>query len=223
MSATASTRVRHLPALGRAIAILLSAAATGLLAGGAMRLVHGNRMAPWILGRAAGLCAYLLLVGLVLFGLVLSHPARNRLRRPSTATRIRIHIALALFTFLASALHVFVLATDRWAGVGWTGAFIPLGASYRPAPVALGLIGVWVGLLAGLSAALAGRLPRRLWWPMHKVAAVSLVLIWTHGVLAGSDTVALLVMYVVTGAAVLGVAASRYLARTPVERAELRR
>jgi len=223
MSATASTRLRHLPALGRAIAILLSAAATGLLAGGTMRLVHGNRMAPWILGRAAGLCAYLLLVALVLFGLVLSHPARNRLRRPSTATRIRIHIALALFTFLASALHVIVLATDRWAGVGWTGAFLPLGASYRPAPVALGVIGVWVGLLAGVSAALAGRLPRRLWWPLHKVAAVSLVLIWTHGVLAGSDTVALLVMYVVTGAAVLGVAASRYLARTPVERAELRR
>ena len=223
MSATASTRLRHLPALGRGVAIVLSAAVTGLLAGGAVRLVHGNRMAPWILGRAAGLCAYLLLVGLVLFGLVLSHPARTRLRRPSTATRIRIHITLALFTLLATALHVVVLATDRWAGVGWVGAFVPLGASYRPAPVTLGLIGAWVGLLAGLSAALAGRLPRRLWWPMHKVAAVSFALIWTHGVLAGSDTVALLAGYVITGALVLGVAASRYLARTPVERAELRR
>jgi predicted ferric reductase len=205
------------------VGVLVSAAATGLLAGGAVRLVHGNRMAPWILGRAAGLCAYLLLVGLVVFGLVLSHPARTRLRRPSTATRIRIHIALALFTLLATTLHVVVLATDRWAGVGWAGALLPLGASYRPAPVTLGLIGAWVGLLAGLSAALAGRLPRRLWWPLHKVAAVSFVLIWTHGVLAGSDTVALLAVYLVTGSAVLGVATSRYLARTPVERAELRR
>lgn len=224
MSATATTRLRRqATSAARAAAILLSAAVTGLLAGGAIRLVHGNRMAPWILGRASGLCAYLLLVALVLFGLVLSHPARTRIRRPSTAARIRIHIALALFTLLATALHIVVLATDRWAGVGWTGAFVPLGAAYRPAPVTLGLIGVWVGLLAGLSAAMAGRLPRRLWWPIHKVAAVSLALIWMHGVLAGSDTPALLVMYAVTGAAVIGVAASRYLARTPTERAELRR
>jgi len=224
MTAATSGRLRRrATSTARAAAILLSAAVTGLLAGGAVRLVHGNRMAPWILGRASGLCAYLLLVALVLFGLVLSHPARTRLRRPSTATRIRIHIALALFTLLATALHVVVLATDRWAGVGWSGALVPLGAAYRPAPVTLGLIGAWVGLLAGLSAALAGRLPRRLWWPIHKVAAVSLALIWTHGVLAGSDTPALLVMYVVTGAAVIGVAASRYLARTPAERAELRR
>jgi hypothetical protein len=224
MTAVTSGRFRRqATSTARAAAILLSAAVTGVLAGGAVRLVHGNRMAPWILGRASGLCAYLLLVALVLFGLVLSHPARTRLRRPSTATRIRIHIALALFTLLATALHVVVLATDRWAGVGWSGALVPLGAAYRPAPVTLGLIGAWVGLLAGLSAALAGRLPRRLWWPMHKVAAVSLALIWTHGVLAGSDTPALLVMYVVTGAAVMGVAASRYLARTPAERAELRR
>jgi hypothetical protein len=224
MTAVTSGRFRRqATSTARAAAILLSAAVTGVLAGGAVRLVHGNRMAPWILGRASGLCAYLLLVALVLFGLVLSHPARTRLRRPSTATRIRIHIALALFTLLATALHVVVLATDRWAGVGWSGALVPLGAAYRPAPVTLGLIGAWVGLLAGLSAALAGRLPRRLWWPMHKVAAVSLALIWAHGVLAGSDTPALLVMYVVTGAAVMGVAASRYLARTPAERAELRR
>jgi hypothetical protein len=221
--ATSSGLRRHAPAVLRVATIVLSAAVTGLLAGGAVRLVHGNRMAPWILGRAAGVCAYLLLVALVLFGLVLSHPARTRLRRPSTATRIRMHIGLALFTLLATTLHVVVLATDRWAGVGWAGAVVPLSAAYRPAPVTLGLIGAWVGLLAGFSAALAGRLPRRLWWPVHKVAAVSLVLIWTHGVLAGSDTPALLAMYIVTGAAVVGLAASRYVARTPPERAELRR
>ena len=94
-----------------------------------------------------------------------------------------------------------MLATDRWAGVGWAGAALPLGASYRPVPVTLGVLGLWLGLLAGLSAALAGRLPRRAWWPLHKIAAVSLALVWTHGVLAGSDTPALLAMYVISGMA----------------------
>ena len=129
-------------------------------------------------------------------------------------------MALALLTAAATALHVAVLATDRWAGVGWTGAALPLGASYRPLPVTLGVLGLWLGLLAGLSAALAGRLPRRAWWPLHKIAAVSLALVWAHGVLAGSDTPALLAMYVISGMAVVGLALSRYVSRAPAERWE---
>ncbi|HEY8302613.1 MAG TPA: hypothetical protein VIG48_11995 [Jatrophihabitans sp.] len=207
----------------RSTVLAVSAGATGLVVGVALHSVAGNRMAPWILGRAAGVCAYLLLVALVLLGLALSHPARARLRRPSTATRIRTHVTLAMFTLGATALHIVVLATDRWAGVGWAGALLPLGASYRPLPVTLGVIALWLGLLAGASATLAGRLPRRAWWPVHKIAAGSLVLVWTHGVLAGSDTPALLVMYVTTGMLVLGVAASRYAARTPRELMELPR
>jgi len=64
-----------------------------------------------ILGRAAGITSYLLLVGLVLFGLVLSHPARARWRRPSSATRIRVHVSLSVFTLVFTVLHIVVLAT----------------------------------------------------------------------------------------------------------------
>ena len=43
----------------------LSAAATGWLLGVVTQSVAGNRNAPWIIGRAAGLSAYVLLVLLV--------------------------------------------------------------------------------------------------------------------------------------------------------------
>jgi hypothetical protein len=190
---------------------VLSLGLSGVLVGAAYQRVAGDRMAPWILGRASGVCAYLLLVGLVLLGLVLSHPARAR-RGGSTPARIRAHIALAVFTLGFTVLHIVVLATDRYAGVGWWGTVLPMHASYRPAAVSLGIIGMWVGVIAGLTAGFAGRLPRRLWWPLHKVAAVSLVLIWMHGVLAGGDTPALLGLYVLTGVLVLVVAGSRYTA-----------
>jgi hypothetical protein len=196
----------------------LSLGATGVLVGAALSRVAGDRTAPWIIGRASGVCAYLLLVTLVLLGLVLSHPARARLGG-STPARIRAHIALAIFTLAFTALHVLVLATDRYAGVGWWGAGLPMRASYRPAAVTLGLIGMWTGLLAGATAGLAGHLPRRAWWPLHKVAAISLVLIWLHGVLAGGDTPALLGLYVGTGLLVVATACSRYVAgraTTPV-------
>lgn len=194
----------------------LSTGVSGWLLGQAATAVSGNRNAPWIIGRAAGLSAYLLLVLLVLTGLVLSHPARSRLRRPSAVVRIRLHVSLAVFTLALTVLHIVVLATDQYAGVGWRGTVLPMGSSYRPVPVTLGVIGLYAGLLAGLTAAFSGwRVVARVWWPVHKVASVALVLVWGHGVLAGIDTPVLLWVYLGTGGAVLALAVWRYVARTP--------
>ena len=78
----------------------------------------------------------------------------------------------------------------------------------------------YAGLLAGLTAALAGRVAIRIWWPIHKVAALTLAAVWAHGVLAGSDTKLLLPLYLGTGGAVVVLALSRYAARTPADRVE---
>jgi hypothetical protein len=129
-----------------------------------------------------------------------------------------VHVSLAVFTLAFVVLHVVVLATDSYAGVGWRGTLVPMGATYRPVPVTLGVVGLYAGLLAGLTAALAGRLPLRVWWPVHKVAALGLVLVWLHGVQAGSDSALLSWMYIGTGLAVALLALSRYAARTPADR-----
>lgn len=205
-------------AAGLALLITTSAAVTSWLIGVAVARVSTSREAPWIVGRAAGTTAYLLLVALVALGLVLSHPWRTRIRRPSAAARIRMHVSLSAFTFAFLVLHVLVLATDRYAGVGLRGALLPLGATYRPVPVTLGLIGTYAGLLAGVTAVMAGHVGSRIWWPIHKVAAVSLVLVWVHGVMSGSDTPMLMALYLVTGGATLVLAVSRYAARTPSDR-----
>ena len=223
MSVT-TTRPRGSRTAGLVLAGMASAGVTGVFVGLAAGSVSGNRMAPWIIGRSAGVSAYVLLVALVVLGLVQSHPWRNRLRHPSSATRIRLHIVLAVLTLAITLLHMVVLATDRYAGVGWPGALLPLRASYRPVPVTLGLLGAWAGLLAGITAALAGHLPARAWWPIHKVAVGALVLVWLHGVLAGGDAHALRWMYLGTALLVVAIAISRYTARTPADRvAELRR
>jgi hypothetical protein len=200
------------------VLIGLGTGVTGWLVGRVAQSVAGDRNAPWIIGRAAGLTAYLLLVLLVATGVVLSHPARSRLRRPTPLARIRLHVTLAAFTLALTVLHVVVLATDQYAGVGWRGALLPMGASYRPVPVTLGVIGLYAGLVAGLTARFAGhRIASRVWWPVHKVAAVALVLVWGHGVLAGIDTERLLWLYLGSGAAVVALAVWRYAARTPAD------
>jgi hypothetical protein len=211
---------RALYALLTVIAVTVSTGASAWLVGRAFTGVSGNKQAPWILGRAAGITSYVLLVALVAMGLVLSHRWRTRFARPSTATRIRLHVSLAAFTFAFTTLHVVVLATDSYAGVGLRGAVVPMAATYRPLAVTMGVIGLYAGLLAGLTAALAGRVTARIWWPIHKVSALSLVLVWVHGVLAGSDTRLILALYLTTGPAIALLALSRYAARTPADRVQ---
>ena len=200
-----------------AVGLAASAGLTGMLLGRVSQSVAGDRTAPWIIGRAAGISAYLLLVLLVATGLALSHPQRSRLRRPRAATRIRLHVSLAVFTLALTVLHVVVLATDEYAGVGWRGALVPMGASFRPVPVTLGLIGMYAGLLAGLTAGLAGRALTRAWWPLHRLASVAFVLVWAHGVLAGVDAPLLQGMYLLTGGSLLALAVWRHVARSPAE------
>ncbi len=177
-----------------------------------------NGSLSWEVARASGLTAYLLLVLLVATGLVLSHPWAIRLRRPRPATRLALHVALATFTLAFTALHVVVLATDGWAQVGWRGAVLPMASTYRPVPVTLGVLAVWAGLVTGLTAAFAGRMAVRVWWPLHKVATGIFVLVWAHGVLAGTDAPGLRWLYAGTGAGLAVLALSRYAARTPADR-----
>ncbi len=195
------------------LAMLAAGASSWLVARGVLALSE-EPMGPWLLARAGGLTSYLLLVALVCTGMVLAHPWRSRISRPATATRLRIHAALATGTLVFTVLHVVALAVDEHAGVGWAGVLLPMASSYRPVPVTLGVIGLYAGLVAGLTASMAGRFAARIWWPVHKAAAISLVLVWAHSVLAGSDTPALLTLYLGTGGLVLALAVSRYVART---------
>jgi len=201
-------------AIAAIAAIGASSGVTFWLVGQAIEAVAAYREAPWILGRAAGVTSYLLLVTLVCTGLVLAHPSRRRLRRPGQVTRIRIHAALATFTLAFTVLHVVVLATDHYAKVGWWGALLPMASAYRPEAVTLGVIALYGGLLAGATAALAGHAAGRIWWHLHRIAAVFLVLAWAHAVLAGTDTPALRALYLSTGTLVVVLGASRYLAMT---------
>jgi hypothetical protein len=193
-------------------------AVTGWLVGVGVRSVAPDKNAQWILGRASGLSCLLLLTVLTVSGLLLSHPWRTRRLRPNQTTRIRLHVSLAAFTLALFVVHVVVLATDPWAKVGWWGALLPMASSFRPVPVTLGVVAGYSGLVSGLTAAFAGRWAARLWAPLHRTAALALALAWLHGLFAGSDTAALLPLYLGSGALVMIVGVSRYVARTSKDR-----
>ena len=76
-------------------------------------------------------------------------------------------------------------------------------------------------LLLYVTARSAGRWGARRWLTYHRCAVITLVLVWFHGVLAGSDTAALRWLYVATGATAIFLTTSRYIALRRVRVAEL--
>jgi hypothetical protein len=184
------------------------------------RQTLAGQMPTWVLGRAAGVASYVLLLLLVITGLVLSHPWARHLRMPAPRTRLTIHATLSLFTMVFVALHLVVLALDPWAKVGWLGALLPMASEYRPVAVSLGVLALWAGIITGVTARFAGRFAAKHWWPIHKVAAGLLLLVWAHSVFAGSDVAALTTFYLATGLFVVALAVTRYAARTPADLVE---
>lgn len=192
--------------------VALSAACCGVLLGFVWQQIDGDKVALWLVARAAGASALFLLTLATLAGLVLSHPARAGIRGLSPTTRLRLHVCLTVFALVFTALHVVVLVLDPYAKIGWVGALLPMGAAYRPIPVTLGVISLWAGAAAGVSAALAGRFRIRWWRGLHRAAALSWAAAWAHAVLAGSDSTRWSAAYIGTGIAVLCTAWWRYSA-----------
>jgi len=194
-----------------AVVLAASVALGSVVAAPGRTLVH-NRMLPWILGRSLGLAAYLALTGAVVLGLWLRHPWRARLARPSPTSVLWAHVTLVAGTVTLLLGHVTALALDQYAGVGWIGVFVPWGARYRPTPTALGALALYSLVLVAGTAALAGSIGRRIWFPVHTVSVLVFCLVLAHGVLTGSDARALQWLYVGTGVAVLVLQVTRWFA-----------
>ncbi|HUX05419.1 MAG TPA: hypothetical protein VMV53_11025 [Acidimicrobiales bacterium] len=176
-----------------------------------------SRYFPWITGRALGIAGYVALCALVALGIWIRHPWRFRWPLVHGETRLRLHVTLAVATLALVVGHLTALASDAYAGVGWRGAFIPGLSQYRTFAVALGVTAFLFMVLLAITARSAGRLAGRHWLSTHRLALATFVLVWFHGVLAGTDTSALRIVYALSGAAVAALAFTRYVATQPAE------
>ncbi|MEO8230065.1 MAG: hypothetical protein ABI628_09935 [Chloroflexota bacterium] len=167
------------------------------------------QMRLWLAARASGIVCYLLLVGQISFGLVLSHPT-NQATWQLSRRLFPWHENLWVFVLAFLAVHVVSIVLDPYAGVGVEGALIPGLSSYRSSPVALGTLAMYAMILTGISARYTKLLPPGFWLKLHRLSIAVFVLAWLHGILAGTDGGTLRPLYLATGLAVLAAVAYRY-------------
>jgi len=164
---------------------------------------------PWVAARALGVTAYLLLTLEVAAGVWLSHPRNSGDPRTSRVV-FPWHELLSVFTGAFLTLHIVLLAIDPYAGVDWIGAFVPGFSQYRPVPVAIGSVALYALIITAVTAKWTRLLPAGWWLKIHRVTALVWLAAWIHGVLAGTDVVALLPMYLITGGLVVAGIAHRW-------------
>ncbi len=165
----------------------------------------------WLAARATGVVAFGLLTMQVVLGLLMSHPHNKATWKLSKRVfPWHDHIWVFVMGFLAA--HVLSLVVDAKSGVGLLGAFIPGMSQYRSSPVALGTLALYAFVITAVTARWTKLLPAGAWLSLHRLAAVIFWLSWLHGVLAGTDTPALLALYIAAAAVVLGMTAYRFWA-----------
>lgn len=139
----------------------------------------------WLLARAGGLTAYVLLTLSALAGLVLKSRPVGRWR---AATVTDVHRTLAISGVGALVLHAVALVLDSTVKVSLAALVVPGLVTYRPVAVAAGVVAAWLMVLVTASFRLRKTLGVRNWRRLHWLTYPLFGLATAHGLAAGTDT-----------------------------------
>jgi methionine sulfoxide reductase heme-binding subunit len=140
----------------------------------------------WLLARASGMTAYALLTGSVVAGLVLKSKPFGRALK--TAPTMDVHRFLAMLGLGMLALHGATLVLDRTVHMPLAGLVVPGASPYRPAAVAVGVVGAELMVLIYFSFALRKRIGARNWRRLHYLTFLVFLLATIHGFTSGTDS-----------------------------------
>jgi sulfoxide reductase heme-binding subunit YedZ len=165
----------------------------------------------WIVLRAAGIGAYLMLFASVAWGLIgTTSIARGRVPKP---TAIAIHQFVATVAIALLGVHLGGLVIDRFMPFGLLDVLVPFHGSFRPIAVAFGIVAMYASVVVLVSSWLRKPLGTVWWRRVHLLAVPAFVMSMVHGAFAGTDTARpwMWWIYVLTGGLILFLVLARAL------------
>jgi DMSO/TMAO reductase YedYZ heme-binding membrane subunit len=166
----------------------------------------------WYVARAGGIVGWALVAASVVWGLLLSTRLLNG--KPSARWLTDLHQFLGGLAVVFTGVHVGALIADNYTHFGLADVLVPLASSWRPGPVAAGVVALYLLAAVEITSLLRRRLPRA-WW--KRIHLTSYLLFWlgtVHGVTAGTDAAnpAMWWAYLLVAATVLFLTVYRVLA-----------
>lgn len=140
----------------------------------------------WLLARASGLTAYVLLTASVVAGLVVK--SRPFGRAVKAAAAADVHRFLALLGLGMIALHGVALTLDSTVRMPLAALVLPGLSTYRPAAVAAGVLAAELAGLIVVSFSFRRRIGMRNWRRLHWTTYFVFLAGTVHGLAAGTDS-----------------------------------
>ncbi len=136
----------------------------------------------WLLARASGLTAYVLLTLAVLAGITVKTRVLGRAVRASST--VDVHRFLTTLALGALAIHGATLVLDTTVRITPLALLVPGLSPYRPLPTGLGVLAAELMGLVVLSFRFRRRIGMRAWRSLHFATYPIFLLATAHGLLA---------------------------------------
>jgi DMSO/TMAO reductase YedYZ heme-binding membrane subunit len=171
-----------------------------------------NPHLAWYVARATGIVAWALLTVAVVWGLLLSTHLLGR--RPTPRWLLDLHRFLGGLALAFTGLHVAALVADTTTSFGPAAVLVPFASSWKPGPVALGVVALHLLVAVEFTSLVMRRIPRRWWRSVHATSFAAFWLATIHLVTAGTDAAhpALVLAALAAAGAVVFLTAYRLLA-----------
>ncbi|HEY1330760.1 MAG TPA: hypothetical protein VGH10_04730 [Actinomycetota bacterium] len=160
-------------------------------------------MTTWIVLRAAGIGAYLMLFASVAWGLIATTSVFGK--KVSKATSVSVHQFVSTVALLLLGIHLGGLLLDTFVRFHPLDVLIPLHSAYLPVATAFGVLAMYSVVIVLASSWTRKHVGPTWWRRLHLLTVPAFILAMVHGVFAGTDTArpAMWWTYVATAAIVL--------------------
>jgi predicted ferric reductase len=148
----------------------------------------------WYLTRSSGTVGYLLMTGSTLWGLLLSTKIIKEWVPPPVA--LSMHNTLSWTAIGLAAFHAYLLLFDSYYSYAISDLLVPFTGPYSPFWVGFGTISLYLMTLISLSFSWRKRIGQKNWRRLHYLSFAGYFMITLHGIMAGTDTAALMPIYI---------------------------
>ncbi|MDD2766949.1 MAG: ferric reductase-like transmembrane domain-containing protein [Candidatus Moranbacteria bacterium] len=149
----------------------------------------------WYIGRASGILAFVLLTGVVIFGLIIS--SRAFMKFVPGATAYETHRFISWLALGTVVLHFASFFFDNFMKMKIVEMFVPfiMTRNFQTAlgynvglTVSLGVIAFYLLLILIFTSEFRSKIPPKVWRTLHYLSAISYILFLLHGFLTGTDS-----------------------------------
>src|SRR4030095_2920750 len=159
-----------------------------------------NEHLAWYVSRSTGIVAWGLRVASMVWGFLYATRVLGKRARPWWM--LGVHRFLGALAIVFVVVHVLAIVADNYTSFGLVDVLVPFASAWKPIPVALGIVGMYILVTVEVTSLLQRHLPRMVGRQIHLASYGLFAFASLHALSAGTDVRSVVLGGLAIGAAV---------------------